>query len=142
MPPRFTYWTIILDGQPTAFRAAEREQLLPTLKQLQAKNPDAVLKWFAYGRVWESPDEVRQLREKKRAEARDAAPKQARGRSWRPGGDHKDPREKFKRETFQAHKRREKKAANLAAAPHEPTGEPGRVAPSHKTRMPRLRKPR
>jgi hypothetical protein len=142
MPPRFTYWTIILDGQPTAFRSAEREQLLPTLKQLQTKNPDAVLRWFAHGRVWESPDEVRQLRERKRAEARDAALKEPRGRGWRPGGDHKDPREKFKRETFQAHKRRERKAANLAAPPHEPTGEPGRVAPSHKTRMPRLRKPR
>ena len=66
MPPRFTYWTILLDGRPTAFRAADREQLLPTLKQLRAKNPDAVLKWFAHGRVWESPDEVRQLRERKK----------------------------------------------------------------------------
>jgi hypothetical protein len=140
MPPRFTYWTIILDGQPTAFRSAEREQLLPTLKQLQTKNPGAVLKWFAHGRVWESPDEVRQLRERKRAEAREATPIERRGRGWRPGGEHKDPREKFKRETFQARKRRDKKAANLI--PPEPPAEPGRVAPSHKTRMPRLRKPR
>jgi hypothetical protein len=160
MPPRFVFWTIILDGQPTAFRAAEREQLLPTLKQLQAKNPSAVLKWFAHGRVWESPEELWQLRAKARADARDAAVKK-RGRSWRPGGDHKDPREKFKRETFQARKRRDKKAANLAAgaarasrppgagasrapAPPrpEPPAAPGRPAPSHKTRAPRLRKPR
>ena len=58
MPPRFTFWTIIIDGQPTAFRAAEREELQPTLKQLQAKNPTAVLKWFARGRVWESPEDA------------------------------------------------------------------------------------
>jgi hypothetical protein len=172
MPPRFAFWTIILDGQPTAFRAAEREQLLPTLKQLQAKNPDAVMKWFAHGRMWESPEELWQLRVKARAEARDAAVGERRGRDWRPGGDHKDPREKFKRETFQARKRREKKAANLAgplsarapalrrdkppspnrdagvarvlrpAVAPEPPAEPGRTAPSHKSRPPRLRKPR
>ena len=43
MPPRFAYWTIITGGQPTAFRAATREELLPTLKQLQSKQPDAVM---------------------------------------------------------------------------------------------------
>jgi hypothetical protein len=170
MPPRFTYWTIILDGQPTAFRAAERDQLLPTLKQLQSKNPAAVLKWFAHGRLWESPEEVWQVRLKARAAAREAS-EERRNRSWRPGGEHKDPREKFKKETFQARRRRDKKAADLAGeargplgvgrgfpgrrnpegdggrpvfrpAPPEPPGEPGRTAPSHKTRTPRLRKPR
>ena len=160
MPPRFTYWTIILDGQPTAFRAAERDQLLPTLKQLQSKNPGAVLKWFAHGRLWESPEEVWQVRLKAREAAREAS-EARRGRSWRPGGEHKDPREKFKKETFQARKRRDKKAANLAGTgaardvarvfrpaenvargPAREPGEPGRPAPSHKTRMPRLRKPR
>ena len=30
MPPRYAYWTIIAGGLPTAFRAAEREELLPT----------------------------------------------------------------------------------------------------------------
>jgi hypothetical protein len=179
MPPRFTYWTIILDGQPTAFRAAEREQLLPTLKQLQTKNPDAVLKWFAHGRVWESPEDLWQLKAKAREAARDAAVKERRGREWRPGGEHKDPRERFKKETFQARKRRDKKAANLAgagrgpvgvardavgvgrgfrshaearkgeggspakdAAPGVPPAAPSRPATSHKTRPPRLRKPR
>jgi hypothetical protein len=175
MPPRFTYWTIILDGQPTAFRAAERDQLLPTLKQLQSKNPAAVLKWFAHGRLWESPEEVWQVRLKAREAAREAA-EERRSRSWRPGGEHKDPREKFKRETFQARKRRDKKAANLAgearppsrerfgetggpvgvgrgfppspkrfgatSSPAKEPAEPGRPAPSHKTRTPRLRKPR
>ena len=36
MPPRHTYWTIILDGKPTAFRAHTEEELQPTLKQLIA----------------------------------------------------------------------------------------------------------
>ncbi len=124
MPPRFTYWTIILDGQPTAFRAAERGELLPTLKQLQAKNPAAVLKWFARGRVWESPEEARRAREEEGAAARAAATEKARGREWRPGGEHRDPREKFKKETFQARKRREKKAADLARRAGEPGWRP------------------
>jgi hypothetical protein len=66
MPPRFVYWTIVIDGTRTAFRAATREELLPTLKQLQRKTPGAELKWFAHGRLWESPeavDEERRQRE-------------------------------------------------------------------------------
>ena len=35
MPPRYAYWTILVDGGPTAFRAAEPDELLPTLKRLQ-----------------------------------------------------------------------------------------------------------
>ncbi len=114
MPPRFTFWTIIIDGQPTAFRAAEREELLPTLNQLKTKNPGAELKWFARGRVWESPEESRGVRSEGETAAPDAVLKERRARDWRPGGEHKDPREKFKKETFQARKRRDKKAANLA----------------------------
>jgi hypothetical protein len=38
MPPRHAYWTIILEGKPTAFRAHTREELLPTFKQLQARH--------------------------------------------------------------------------------------------------------
>ena len=30
MPPRHTYWTIILEGKPTAFRAHTPDELLPT----------------------------------------------------------------------------------------------------------------
>ena len=53
MPPRHTYWTIVFGDQPTAFRSAEREELLPTFKQILAKHPDAVMRWFARGRVSE-----------------------------------------------------------------------------------------
>ena len=59
MPPRFAYWTIIVEGKPTAFRASERDELVPTFKQLQGKHPDAVMMWFAKGRLWTSPDEAR-----------------------------------------------------------------------------------
>jgi hypothetical protein len=93
MPPRFTYWTIILGGGPTAFRAADREELLPTLKQLQSRHPDAVLMWFARGRLWTSPD---QMREQARLE-RAGVLYRERGPDWRPGGAHRDPRDRFKK---------------------------------------------
>src|SRR5207245_2626287 len=74
-----------------AFRAREREELLPTFHQLQRKNSDVVMKWFARGRLWESPEA---------AQAAQRAPKppvEKRGREWRPGGDHRDPRDRFKK---------------------------------------------
>ena len=80
MPPRHVYWTIILEGKPTAFRAHTQEELLPTLKQLQAKHPDAEMKWFARGKLWHSPEEEKMAFELKRSEKR--------GPKWRPGGDH------------------------------------------------------
>ena len=52
MPPRHTYWTILFGDKPTAFRSATQEELLPTFKQIQAKHPDAVMMWFARGRLW------------------------------------------------------------------------------------------
>ena len=35
MPPRHAYWTIIFGNQPTAFRTATQEELLPTFKHRQ-----------------------------------------------------------------------------------------------------------
>lgn len=58
MPPRFVYWTIVIDGTPTAFRAATRSELLPTLRQIQRKTPTAEMRWFARGRLWSSPEEA------------------------------------------------------------------------------------
>jgi len=90
MPPRYAYWTIILEGKPTAFRAHTEEELLPTLKQLQARHPDTVLRWFSRGRLWNSKDEERLAQEARKAK------RQSRGREWRPGGAHRDPRDRFK----------------------------------------------
>ena len=49
MPPRYVYWTIIAGGLPTAFRAAERDDLMPTFKRIREKHPDAEMKYFARG---------------------------------------------------------------------------------------------
>lgn len=90
MPPRHTYWTIILEGKPTAFRAHTQEELLPTLRQLQSRHPDAVLMWFARGRLWKSEEESRAALVRKRPV------EERRGPAWRPGGSHEDPRARFK----------------------------------------------
>src|SRR3954463_371846 len=167
MPPRHNYWTIIFGGQPTAFRTATREELLPTFKQIQAKHPDALMKWFARGKLWASEEEEHEaLRARRPPPRRDfdrpgqaksfrsggrppgapsgpsgppsrppgdgEAPRQKdrwrdrpvpprggddrRGRDWRPGGEHKDPRDRFKvprdvkRARFKAKQRRDRPA--------------------------------
>ena len=85
MPPRYAYWTIIAGGLPTAFRAAVREELLPTFRRIKEKHPDAQMKYFARGKLWESQEAARTAEQRKGT----------RGRDWRPGGDHRDPRQKF-----------------------------------------------
>ncbi len=91
MPPRYAYWTILIDNKPTAFRARDRDELMPTLAQLRRTNADVVMRWFARGRLWDSPEQAQW--------AAKNAPKQRdkRGRDWRPGGQHKDPRDRFKK---------------------------------------------
>jgi hypothetical protein len=88
VPPRYVYWTILIDQQPTAFRAKDQEDLLPTLHQLRRTNRDVVMKWFARGKLWESPEAERAAQQKPR-------PTEKRGQDWRPGGVHKDPRARF-----------------------------------------------
>lgn len=113
MPPRYAYWTIIAGGLPTAFRAAERDELLPTFRRIKEKHPDAQMKYFARGKLWESQDEARGAQRRgggrtrpdgggrDRERGTGARPNEAgrdrerRDRDWRPGGDHRDPRQKF-----------------------------------------------
>ena len=92
MPPRYAYWTILIDRKPTAFRARDRDDLLPTLHQLRRTNTDVVMMWFARGRLWESPEAELAARIASRR-----APKERRGPEWRPGGAHADPRARFKK---------------------------------------------
>jgi hypothetical protein len=100
MPPRFAFWTILIDDAPTAFRARERDELLPTLHQLQRKNPTAILKWFAHGRLWDTPEQAQWARRNApRAGARKT-------RDWRPGGAHKDPRARVKRSAQRGQRKR------------------------------------
>ena len=99
MPPRFAYWTIVAGGLPTAFRATEREELLPTFNRLKEKHPDAEMKYFARGRLWASQEEARHEAKARRTAAalrQSARGGTSRGRDWRPGGEHRDPRQHFK----------------------------------------------
>lgn len=90
VPPRFAFWTILIDGKPTAFRARDPQELLPTCHQLKRTSKDVVLRWFARGRLWESPEAERE------ASRRPKPPIEKRSRDWRPGGSHQDPRDRFK----------------------------------------------
>ena len=67
------------------------QELLPTLTQLKRTNQDVAMKWFARGKLWESPEAERA------AERRPAFTGEKRGADWRPGGAHKDPRDRFKK---------------------------------------------
>jgi hypothetical protein len=94
MPPRYAYWTILIDGTATAFRAREREELLPTFNQLARKNADIAMRYFARGRLWDNPEQAQWANrnpQPARSEQRD--------RDWRPGGQHKDPRARFEKKT-------------------------------------------
>src|SRR5262245_2523396 len=92
MPPRYAYWTILIDGQATAFRAREREELLPTFNQLARKNANIAMRYFARGRLWDNPEQAQWA-----SRNRPAVPTEPRDRDWRPGGQHKDPRARFEK---------------------------------------------
>jgi hypothetical protein len=100
MPPRFAYWTILVDDQPTAFRAKEAEELLPTFNRLKEKHPSAVMRWFQAGKLWGSRQEAQDAfvaaRRDAAAKKKPASAGPPRDRKWRPGGTHQDPRQKYK----------------------------------------------
>jgi hypothetical protein len=83
------FWIIVDGTVPTAFRAPNREDLVPTLHQLQRTQPTVTLVWFERGRTWASPEEAREDQERRRKLARE------RKGTWRPGGAHVDPRAKY-----------------------------------------------
>lgn len=83
MPPRHAYWTIIFGNQPTSFRAATTDELMPTFRQLQTKHPDAVMMWFARGRLWKSPEEAREALAMRRAPHRFRDERPAPPSGWR-----------------------------------------------------------
>ena len=140
MPPRFAYWTIIVEGKPTAFRAQLREELEPTFKQLHNKHPDAVMMWFARGRLWASPEEARAAEPRGGSERRKP--------DWRPGGEHRDPRARFdiprdvKRRRF-AEKLRRESPGGFEGPPRgdSPAGGPPRDRPPRAPFKPREDRP-
>ena len=164
MPPRYAYWTILVDEQPTAFRSSMPDELEPTFRRLKQKHPSARMVWFQNGKVWSSRLEAQEAmrmrgergrhgdfrqRQRDRKEGKlewrpkqgtpptqdtpraklewqpkstnkerpklewtpkgaagtstrpqrpkpSGPPRERRDRSWRPGGEHKDPRQKYK----------------------------------------------
>ena len=136
MPPRFAYWTILAGGLPTAFRAAEREDLLPTFRRIQEKHPDAEMKWFARGKLWASPEDARAERDR---------PLERRHRSWRPGGDHRDRRESFKtaaRERNQARRQKRFARKQRTQGEHKTDNSSDSTKPQVEARSGRPRTPR
>jgi hypothetical protein len=116
MPPRYAYWTILIDGKATAFRAHDREELLPTFNQLARKNSDIVMRYFARGRLWDNPEQAQWANRH-----HDARPSEPRDRSWRPGGQHKDPRARFSKRTGAPDKTGEAGSARKPAPPWKPS---------------------
>jgi hypothetical protein len=110
MPPRYAYWTILIDAKPTAFRARDREELLPTLHQLRRTNTNVALRWFAHGKLWDTPEQAQWAR--RHLEKPERPP---RGAGWRPGGAHEDPRERLAR-------RRKNARPNRPSKPRKPRG--------------------
>jgi hypothetical protein len=128
---RTRFWTILLGSEPTAFRAREQAALVPTLKQLQRRHPEAVLRWFERGRLFASPEEAREVFRREQAETR---PK-----DWRPGGQHRDPKARYartraeKRRAFKLRLRRDRRAP---AAPPGGAGGPAPERPARSKRRP------
>ena len=140
-------WVILVGDVPTSFRAREREDLVPAFKQLQRTQPTVALRWFERGRVWESPDAAQAAIKLAATAALEKRPRREpgaeprRGRDWRPGGEHKDPRARFELTRDQ---KRAKFKRNLIAgsgeAPDAPS-EPGAPRAPRATSTPRVDAP-
>lgn len=76
MPPRYVYWTIIVDGQPTAFRAGSLEDIMPTFNRLKEKQPTAELKWFQHGKLWSSRHDAQDFMRARGDRGRERDPRQ------------------------------------------------------------------
>ena len=116
MPPRYAYWTIIVDDQPTAFRSGSQEDLMPTFKRLQQRNASAKMMWWQNGKLWDS-----------RIDAQEAM--RARGEMGRRGderqsGGYRD-RERAPRPTGRSPSARDPRSSSgkLAWKPKGQTGE-------------------
>ena len=108
MPPRYVYWTILIDGKATAFRAREREELMPTVAQLRRTNEDVALRYFSKGKLWDSPEQAQW------AHQQPPRTRERRGVEWRPGGAHRDPRARVASGT------RQRRESTTAVPPSRP----------------------
>jgi hypothetical protein len=88
VPPRYAYWTIIVDDQPTAFRAGALDDIMPTFNRLKEKQPTAKLMWFQSGKLWPSRIDAREAMQVRGERGRYSDPRQ-------DGGDKASAREPF-----------------------------------------------
>jgi len=97
VPPRYAYWTIIVDNQPTAFRAGALDDIMPTFNRLKEKQPTAKLMWFQSGKLWPSRIDAREAMQVRGERGRYSDPRQ-------DGGDTTPSRErpKWKSKDFSA----------------------------------------
>jgi 23S rRNA pseudouridine2605 synthase len=126
------FWVILAGAIPTAFRSPKREDLLPTLHQLQRTQQNVTLMWFDRGRVWESPEAARAALLAKRHQFSD------RKADWRPGGSHRDPRARYELSRDQ---KRARFKERLGRPPLEPRSDKPSTPRSDKPFTPRSDKP-
>jgi len=116
------FWVILAGAVPTAFRSPRRDDLVPTLVQLQRTQPDVQLKWFDGVRTWESPEQAEAAFLERRRQRRE------RGADWRPGGSHQDPRARYQLSRDEK-RARFKKRQRRPPAPRPPFDKPGSSRP-------------
>lgn len=125
MPPPHSFWVILIGKTATSFRAKAREDLVPTLRQLQRTQSDVTLRWFERGKVWESPEAAIGA-----AKLAETTAREKRTKEWRPGGEHRDPKARFEltRDQKRAKFKREQSGSN--DGPKSPFGpRPDRPSP-------------
>jgi hypothetical protein len=111
---RTRFWTILIGTDSTSFRATDKDTLIPTLRQLQRRHPEAVIRWFERDRLFDSPEQAAAAFAAERAERRP--------RDWRPGGEHKDPRARYQ---VSRHEKRRRFKQRLRGGPRGDQQGPG-----------------
>lgn len=126
MPPPHSFWVILIGKTPTSFRGKVREDLVPTLRQLQRTQSDVTLRWFERGKVWESPEAAIGA-----AKLAATAAREKRTKEWRPGGEHRDPKARFEltRDQKRAKFKRDQSAPDRGERERPPRDERGADQP-------------
>jgi hypothetical protein len=135
VPPRYAYWTIIVDDQPTAFRAGALEDIMPTFNRLKEKQPTAKLMWFQSGKLWPSRLDAREAMQMRGERGRDRDPRQAREAratgdrpEWKPKAPFKSSRDQarsnWKPKPFTAREEKPEWKPKGSFTPHKPEWKP------------------
>jgi hypothetical protein len=142
MPPRYAYWTILVDDQPTAFRAGSQDDLMPTFKRLKLKHASAKMMWWQNGKLWDSRLDAQEAMQARGEMGRRGDARQGAGfrnsQSERPKGRRTSGREP---RGNRAGSPRTDQPAERRNASGKLEWQPKGVAPSTSDRKPRFEKP-